>query len=229
MSEFPPEISVISPRKFKEVSAEFEPLVSKALKDAGFSIIDPKKTEGVLATFLKETGGSEKMIKVDAIGLKGLETGERAGSNQRPLIQKLLHRIKTKFSVDALLIPAIEFREAETYSVWGHWDGAWQALDDSALVANKPAGAYLSGDGVLLPGILSPAANNVRLPALSLSSYLISVEDGQTVWWGFGGISLLETFDGPVTPIKALQDSKRNAEAVKIVFRSLNASGAKKP
>ena len=91
--------------------------------------------------------------------------------------------------MDALLIPTIEFRAAETYSVWGHWDGAWQALEDSAFVADRPAGAYLSDDEVLLPGILSPQRNNVRLPALSLSAFLISVENGQTVWWGITDIS----------------------------------------
>lgn len=229
ISEFPAELSVIPPHKAKEIRAEFEPFISKELREARFSIIPPENAEPVLASFFQENEVPENMFRGDVTGLRGPEAGGRAGSNQSFLTQKLLQHIKANFSVEAVLISAIEFRMAETYGYWGFWDGAWQPLEDSALLADKPGGAYFSEDDVLLPGIIGPPKNELLAPALSLSSYLINVEDGKTVWWGFGGIKLLETFDGAITPFDALQNSKRNAEAVKLVFRSLKTIEEKRP
>lgn len=195
---------------------DYEGLIADHLRRLGYEVILAKDVRPVMEKLLKQHQASIDPSTGKVIGFFD-PSGKRDEKRFRPFIQQLRAEIKSKFGADSLLLTAIIVSTARAGGWLGvEWDGTEQDPQRSYGKMTKDLFMTLGFAGLGLP---------MQLPALSLVAQIQDI-NGETLWWGKGGIHLLAMFEGlkevvQLSVATALGDGHRNRKAIEIAFGGL--------
>lgn len=190
------------------VEAEFSGLVAAKLREGGFSVVEPSEVMPIMGKERKATGG-----------LFDPETGKIDKAKYRTYWDNVLQELKTKFSVDAVLLCAIVVRlvgyEARTGTISSvSWDGTSESI--------------FAGSGTFLKAMFGGKIHSGRTKALSLKATLQDTQ-GRDLFVNYGGIQLALKLPSPSKPAnfqavpraELFADHNRNQNAVNIALDPL--------
>lgn len=193
---------------------DYEGLIADHLRRLGYEVILAKDVRPVMEKLLKQHQASIDPSTGKVIGFFD-PSSKRDEKRLRLYMQQLRAEIKSKFGADSLLLPAIIVSTARAGDGF-EWDGTKQDPQRSYWKMTKDLFTTLGFAGLGLP---------MQLPALSLVAQIQDI-NGETLWWGKGGIHLLAMFEGlkevvQLSVATALGDGDRNRKAIEIAFSGL--------